>query len=711
MSASGRLPEDLAEGHRPVRVVTAASLFDGHDAAINIMRRLLQSRGAEVIHLGHDRSVDEIVEAVVEESADAVAISSYQGGHMEFFRYLLQRLAQAGLPQVRVYGGGGGTIRPFEIEALQQAGVARIFSPEDGRVMGLDGMIGSIVEECLEARRVSETDPSARLIGLASRLTECGALEVAALLSFFENHGETRKQEAAALRAAIQATATRLAPIVGFTGTGGAGKSSVVDELVRRLRRDAPGIRIALLLVDPTRRRSGGALLGDRIRMNAIGGSSVFVRSMATRRADLSLGVAVGDGLMVLRSAGFDVVFLETAGIGQSDSAIVDQVDCSLYVMTPEYGAPSQLEKIDMIDFADLIVLNKCDRRGAADALRDVRKQWRRNRNMPVIPDEAVPVFPTVARNWDDPGTETLARALEARLGQLGLEAFASFESETEAKRRIELPEAVSLVPNARQRYLAEIAEALRDYHARVEDCAEQAALADGYARVIETLSSGPEQPLATLVMSSDATGPDQALWQALCAGYTTATEKVDADLAEQLAEWPAVRARYAAARQTYHVRNRATEVRNRVETLAGTALPKVALPKTKDWGDLVRYLALENLPGRFPYTAGVFAFKSQAEDPTRMFAGEGGPERTNRRFHLLSSGQPSARLSTAFDSVTLYGRDPANPPDIFGKVGNSGVSICNLDDAKKLYSGFDLSAASTSVSLTINGPAPIVLA
>jgi len=445
--------------------------------------------------------------------------------------------------------------------------------------------------------------------------------------------------------------------------------------------------------------------------MNAIGGPSVFVRSMATRRANLALGAAVGDGLMVLRSAGFDVVFLETAGIGQSDSEIVDQVDSSLYVMTPEFGAASQLEKIDMIDFADLIVLNKCDRRGALDALRDVRKQWRRNRNMPAIPDEAVPVFPTVARSWDDPGTEALARVLEQRLGQLGLEAFANLESEAGARPRAESPLAVSLVPSARQRYLAEIAESVRDYHVRVEDCAEQAALADGYARVLETLGSGPEQPMAAPRMPSEAKGADRVLWEALCAGYSTATEGVDADLAEQLAQWPAVRARYAEARQTYHVRDRAIEVENRVETLSGTALPKVALPKTKDWGDLLRYLALENLPGRFPFTAGVFAFKRQEEDPTRMFAGEGGPERTNRRFHLLSSGQPSARLSTAFDSVTLYGRDPADPPDVLGKVGNSGVSVCNLDDAKKLYSGFDLSAPSTSVSLTINGPAPIVLA
>jgi methylmalonyl-CoA mutase len=703
--------DDRLESRPPVRVVTAASLFDGHDAAINIMRRLLQGQGAEVIHLGHDRSVEEIVEAAVEESADAIAISSYQGGHMEFFRYLLQRLAQAGVPHVRVYGGGGGTITSEEIAELHEAGVARIFSPEDGRVMGLEGMIGSIVAECLEARRASEADPMAGLSDVAKRLPESNLLGLGRMLSFFENHAELRKDDATKLRSQIQEAATGRAPVIGFTGTGGAGKSSVVDELVRRLRRDAPELRIALLLVDPTRRRSGGALLGDRIRMNAIGGASVFVRSMATRRANLSLAAAVGDGLLVLRSAGFDLVFLETAGIGQSDSEIVDQVDCSLYVMTPEYGAPSQLEKIDMIDFADLIVLNKCDRRGAADALRDVRKQWRRNRNVFGVADDAVPVFPTVARNWDDPGTETLARALEAKLGELGVDAFAKVLPESIPA--VELFETRSLVAPQRQRYLAEIAEEIRNYHSRVDEWSERAALADGIARVLDSYGSGPARPAAPLSSGagSDVSGEDRAVVDALRSRYSAAIEDLEAGLALQLGEWPEVHARYAADEQSYEVRDRSIGVSNHTETLSGTRLPKVALPKTRDWGELVRYLALENLPGRFPYAAGVFPFKRQEEDPTRMFAGEGGPERTNRRFHYLSAGQPAARLSTAFDSVTLYGRDPAEPPDVFGKVGNSGVSICTLDDAKKLYSGFDLSAPSTSVSLTINGPAPMVLA
>jgi methylmalonyl-CoA mutase len=519
--------------------------------------------------------------------------------------------------------------------------------------------------------------------------------------------------------------------VVGFTGTGGAGKSSVVDELVRRLRRDAPGLRIALLLVDPTRRRSGGALLGDRIRMNAIGGPEVFVRSMATRRANLSLAAAVGDALTVLRSAGFDLVFLETAGIGQSDSEIVDQVDCSLYVMTPDYGAPSQLEKIDMIDFADLIVLNKCDRRGAADALRDVRKQWRRNRNRPALADSEVPVFPTVARSWNDPGTERLSRALQARLRQLGLADRLPESGEADDARVDEEPsEVVSLVPSHRQRYLAEIAESIRGYREEVESQAEGASLADGLARVLASLGCGPPStPMGEIPPSSPGAGShatdsseDSAIGAARRQGsvvsqdalrlrYAEVVAGMDPERARQLREWPALRDRYASERQSYSVRGRTIEIENRFETLSGTSLPKVALPRTRDWGELVRYLGLENLPGHFPFTAGVFPFKRQEEDPTRMFAGEGGPERTNRRFHYLSAGQPAARLSTAFDSVTLYGRDPAEPPDIFGKVGNSGVSICTLDDAKKLYSGFDLSAPTTSVSLTINGPAPMVLA
>jgi methylmalonyl-CoA mutase len=692
----------------PIRVVTAAALFDGHDAAINIMRRLLQARGAEVIHLGHDRGVEEIVETVIEEAADAVAISSYQGGHIEYFEYLVRRLAEVGASHVRVYGGGGGTITPDEIAALQRAGVARIFSPEDGRKMGLSGMIGSIVDECLEARRAFEVDPARGLADVVARLDQGQTLDVARLISFFENHADSHKEDASTLRRAIAERSSAPPPVIGLTGTGGAGKSSVVDELVMRLRRDAPGLRIALLLVDPTRRRSGGALLGDRIRMNAIGGPQVFVRSMATRRANLSLAAAVGDGLNVLRSAGFDLIFLETAGIGQSDSEIVDQVDRSVYVMTPDYGAPSQLEKIDMIDFADMIVLNKCDRHGALDSLRDIRKQWRRNRNAPSVPDVEVPVFPTVARNWNDPGTERLARALEEELIELGLADF--FPDRSRPQPAFELPETAGLIPGSRQRYLAEIGESIRDYRSRVESSAQYAALADGFARVLSREGAGLGRPLDPLEAdrADDETG---AHARHLALGYAEAAAAVEPSLAAQLQAWPETRQSYDAPRQTYSVRDRSVEVDNFVSSLSGTAIPVVALPRTSDWGELVRFFGLENLPGSFPFTAGVFPFKRREEDPARMFAGEGGPERTNKRFHYLSAGQPASRLSTAFDSVTLYGSDPADAPDILGKVGNSGVSICTLDDAKKLYSGFDLTAATTSVSLTINGPAPTVLA
>ncbi|MEZ4330465.1 MAG: methylmalonyl-CoA mutase family protein [Myxococcota bacterium] len=720
---TGSEQRERAGQETPIRLVTAAALFDGHDAAIHIMRRLLQAQGAEVIHLGHDRSVEELVEAAVEESADAIAVSSYQGGHMEFFTYLVRRLAEAGAPQVRVYGGGGGTITPEESEALERAGVARVFSPEDGRRLGLEGMIATILRECREARAANDVDPGQGLLEAVAQLTPARPLAIARAIRFFEDQGEAHKDEASALREALRERRTRRPPVIGVTGTGGAGKSSVVDELVLRLRRDAPGLRIALLLVDPTRRRSGGALLGDRIRMNAIAGPAVFVRSMATRRAHLSLSAAVGDALSVLCASGFDLVVVETAGIGQSDSEIVDRVDLSLYVMTPDYGAPSQLEKIDMLDYADLIVLNKCDRPGAADALRDVRKQWRRNRAQLALDDGRIPVFPTVARAWNDPGTERLARALEARLASLGLDAF--FASDAERDEPIALHATPALLPPARQRYLAEIAETVRGHHARAEDSAERAALADAHARILTAYGLGPARPLDPLplrdapsrrVPPPDATAQPatvayEAVAPTLAAGYAAAAEAVDPEWAEALRTWPDTVAAYAAPRQQYVVRDRTLEVENRTETLADLALPKVALPRTRDWGELVRYLARENLPGRFPFTAGVFPFKRAEEDPTRMFAGEGGPERTNRRFHLLAAGQPAVRLSTAFDSVTLYGRDPAEAPDVYGKVGNAGVSICTLDDAKKLYSGFDLADPRTSVSLTINGPAPTVLA
>ncbi|HEX5066301.1 MAG TPA: methylmalonyl-CoA mutase family protein [Myxococcota bacterium] len=662
-----------ARSESRVRVVTAASLFDGHDAAINIMRRLLQAQGAEVVHLGHDRSVEEIARAAVQEDAHAVAVSSYQGGHMEFFRYLAARLRELGAESVRVYGGGGGTITREEARTLEEEGVARIFRPEDGRALGLEGMIKSLLDAC---RGRALADPAI----LLPRLAQGDAVAIARTISWLEET-EDDAPELAALRARLASLRGRApAPVVGFTGTGGAGKSSVVDEVLTRYRFDHPERRVGLLLVDPTRRRTGGALLGDRIRMNAVEGEHVFARSLATRRAHLALSRTVGDALRVLQAAGFDLLVVESAGIGQSDSEIVDQVDHSVYVMTPEYGAPTQLEKIDMLDLADLIVLNKADRHGADDALRDVRKQWRRNHGKPAAPDAEVPVFATIARRWNDPGMDRLYAALSARLGETAPARTGAAAAEG------------AIVPPSRRRYLAEIAEALRAYHARSDAEAEAASQAWALGRAVETLGEAPEAaPLRER--------------------HARALESLGPELRRELESWPALRERYAEERQSYAVRGQAIEVENQTRTLSGTPVSKVALPRTREWGELVRYFRRENRPGVFPFTAGVFPFKRQNEDPTRMFAGEGTPERTNRRFHLLAQGQAAARLSTAFDSVTLYGRDPDERPDVYGKVGNSGVSVCTLDDAKKLYSGFDLCAPSTSVSMTINGPAPIVLA
>jgi methylmalonyl-CoA mutase len=679
----------------PVRVVTAAALFDGHDASINIMRRILQAEGAEVIHLGHDRCVDEIVEAAIQEDAHAVAVSSYQGGHVEFFKYLVDRLRERGAGHVRVYGGGGGVIVPEEIAELHAHGVARLFSPDDGRKLGLEGMIRLILAESARRPQRRPEDDLARL-----SVGEPGA--VARLVSFFEAEGAASGGAAERIRAALRERAgSRRPPRVGFTGTGGAGKSSVVDELVRRLRSEFPERSLGVLLVDPTRRRSGGALLGDRIRMNAIHGPGVFVRSLATRRAHRALSAAVSDALWVLTAAGFDLILVETAGIGQSDSEIVDLVDRAVYVMTPEYGAPSQLEKIDMLELADAIVLNKSDRRGAADALRDVRKQWRRNHRAFDAPDAALPVYPTVASRWDDPGMDRLYEALRERLVP-GAPARAVLAPPAE-------PRGQSLVPAARSRYLAEIAECVRAHRARVERAAERAADADAFARAIAALGGEAPEPGAPL--AGDVGPASDPVLAGLREGYRQALEDVDPELRAALGDWPATRARYRAPAQEYRVRERAIRVDNHVETLARTRVPRVALPRSERWGDLVRFLGLDNLPGAFPFTAGVFPFKRADEEPARMFAGEGGPERTNRRFHLLAGASRAVRLSTAFDSVTLYGRDPDPRPDIYGKIGTSGVSVATRDDAVKLYSGFDLLDPNTSVSMTINGPAPTVLA
>ncbi|HEX4355602.1 MAG TPA: methylmalonyl-CoA mutase family protein, partial [Polyangiales bacterium] len=676
----------------PVRIVTAASLFDGHDAAIHIVRRILQSLGAEVIHLGHDRSVDEIVQAAIQEDAQAIAISSYQGGHMEFFRYLVDQLRARGAGDVRVFGGGGGTISERERIELERYGVARIFGPEAGRALGLQGMVAQLLEGLHPSHSLP---PSAAM----DELSTDDDRTVAQLISWFETRTSRDDAEATALRTQLQQrTAASATRVVGITGTGGAGKSSVVDELLLRLRRDAPALPIGLLLVDPTRRNKGGALLGDRIRLNALGPRNLYARSLATRRAHLALSDSVGDAVLVLKAAGFGLVIVETAGIGQSDSEIVDLADLSIYVMTPDYGAPSQLEKIDMIELADLIVLNKSDRRGAADALRDVRKQWRRNHAAFTLAEAAIPVFATVASRFNDRGIEQLHRALRARLDWPSIPAADGGGGANEAP----------LIPDARTGYLAEVARTVRGYRSRIDEQAAIAADAGALARVLAQL--GDAQPTLMAAESFPDSAAD-AITNELRKKYTETTAKLEPALREQLAGWPTRRAEYRSPTQHYQVREQRIEAENYGETLAGTAIPRVSFPTSEDWAEQLRFLALSNLPGSFPFTAGVFPFRQQNELPTRMFAGEGGPERTNRRFHLLARGQPSVRLSTAFDSVTLYGRDPDERPDIYGKVGNSGVSVCTLDDAKKLYSGFDLANPQTSVSLTINGPAPILLA
>jgi len=681
-----------------LRFVTAASLFDGHDAAINIMRRILQKQGAEVIHLGHNRSVEEIVEAAVEEDADGIAISSYQGGHLEFFHYMVELLRGRGAGHIRVFGGGGGTITDEETAQLHAWGVERIYSVEDGRMMGLEGMIADMLRragEGLEAR--GEAVPA----GLYQRQ----ALEVARTLALIEDgHGQGGRLDP--VRAELEQRLAQGGPaVLGITGTGGAGKSSLTDELVRRLLDQFPDREVAILSVDPSRRRTGGALLGDRIRMNAAKGPRVYMRSMATPRAHLATGGAVSDSLMALRAAGYDLVILETAGIGQSDSEVVDLCDLSLYVMTPEFGAPSQLEKIDMLDFADCVAINKADKRGAEDALRDVRKTVQRNRGRFEEPLEAMPVFLSAANRFADDGVDRLFSWL---MEELGRRTERDWTPQPPPERVADVP---SVVPPERTRYLAEIAAAVRSYKRRGEGQAELAARADGLARVLRELGDEPP-PMAEDYPAEALTDPAaDATVLLLRQRYHEVLAELDPVLRIQLQEWDRKHEAYGADEFAYSVRGKEVRVPAVHTTLSGTKVPKVALPESKDWGELARWMTLENVPGAFPFTAGVFPFKRTAEDPTRMFAGEGTAERTNRRFHFVSKGQPAVRLSTAFDSVTLYGEDPDERPDIYGKIGNSGVSVCSLDDAKRLYSGFDLASPKTSVSMTINGPAPMMLA
>lgn len=663
-----------------VRIVTAASLFDGHDAAINIMRRILQSKGAEIIHLGHNRSVAEIVECAIEEDVQGIAITSYQGGHVEFFKYMKDLLDQNGCGHIKIFGGGGGTILPEEIRELHQYGITRIYSPDDGRHMGLEGMIEDVIRQC-----------DFPLNGTGNYATPMGLGEVkdvrmiARKITNAENGVAVEKESTT-----IQGTP---APVLGITGTGGAGKSSVTDEIVRRFLHLYETKTIAVISVDPSKKKTGGALLGDRIRMNAIAHPRAYMRSLATRDDNTALSAHVQDAIDICRRAGYDFVILESAGVGQSDASILDFCDLSLYVMTPEYGAASQLEKINMLDYADVICINKFDKSGALDALHDVRKQYKRNHELWTATDEALPVIGTIAAQFNDAGinqlvgkiVEVVKEKCKVDFNETGSSTLFYSDKSTTTKSQI--------IPPKRVRYLAEITEQNRGYDAWVN---EQSAIASKWYQLQGAIAAA----------GNHKTVVDEL--HKISDHFAAALHPECKKLIEQ---WPELVKKYEADFFEYTVRDKVIKQPLSTKSLSGTRIPRVILPKYKDWGDILRWQLQENIPGCFPYTSGVFELKRQGEDPTRMFAGEGGPERTNKRFHYVSLGQPAIRLSTAFDSVTLYGEDPAHRPDIYGKVGNSGVSIATVDDAKKLYSGFDLCDSKTSVSMTINGPAPIVLA
>jgi methylmalonyl-CoA mutase len=686
----------VAQPYRPknhVRLVTAASLFDGHDAAINIMRRILQASGAEVIHLGHNRSVGEIVDAAIQEDVQGVAITSYQGGHVEFFKYMYDLLKERGA-NVRIFGGGGGTILPSEIEELHRYGIDRIYSPDDGRAMGLQGMINHLLERC-------DFPTTASIESDARALPTREAKVIGRLISVAENHPEREAELKAALAPML---GTSKVPVLGITGTGGSGKSSLVDELVRRFLADFAERTVAVISVDPSKRKSGGALLGDRIRMNSLVGDRVYMRSLATRQSNLALSRHVREAVDICKAAGFDLVIVETSGIGQSDTEITDHSDVSLYVMTSEYGAATQLEKIDMLDFADVIAINKFDKRGSLDALRDVRKQYKRNHQLFDSADAELPVFGTIASQWNDAGTNALyKRVVETIAKKTGVPFHSTLELV------LDKPEVPGIIPADRVRYLAEIAEASDRYDSYAREQSRRARVAYTLFGAVSALR-GRRVTEWDFLPELDHEEGDLPAVHELIERYKEEVTRLDADTRAHLRGFPEQRRRYKADVYRYQVRERVIEQSLFTESLSHTRVPKVALPKYNDWGDLLHWMLTENVPGEFPFTAGVFPLKREGEDPARMFAGEGGPERTNKRFHFVSRGLPAKRLSTAFDSVTLYGEDPARRPDIYGKIGNSGVSIATVDDAKKLYAGFDLSDPSTSVSMTINGPAPIIL-
>ena len=665
-----------------VRIVTAASLFDGHDAAINIMRRIIQSTGVEVIHLGHDRSVEEVVDCAIQEDAQAIAMTSYQGGHIEYFKYMFDLLKEKGAPHIKIFGGGGGTILPEEIKELHEYGITRIYHPDDGRSMGLQGMINDLVQK-------SDFPVGDKLNGGLEKLDLSSPHTIARVISAAENFPDEHQDLLQTIRDKAKNGKT---PVLGITGTGGSGKSSSVDELVRRFLLDFEDKKLAIVSVDPSKRKTGGALLGDRIRMNSIRNNRVYMRSLATRQSNLALSKHVDDALSILKVSGFDLIILETSGIGQSDTEILDHSDVSLYVMTPEYGAATQLEKIDMLDFADIIALNKFDKRGALDALRDVKKQYKRNHQLWDVDDDDIPVFGTIASQFNDPGTNSLYKKIMDELVQ---KTGADLKSTYSISK--EMSEKIFIIPPKRTRYLSEIAENNRAYDKWVN---EQAAVAEklyGYHKSIVSLKE------------SNLEGKENLI-EGLTKAYNQAALDLDPHNKQVIDGWADKMALYSAPEYVFKVRDKEIKIKTHSESLSHSQIPKVSTPKFSSWGDMLKWSLQEGLPGEFPYTAGIYPFKRIGEDPTRMFAGEGGPERTNRRFHYLSLGMPAARLSTAFDSVTLYGNDPGHRPDIYGKIGNSGVSICCLDDAKKLYSGFDLSNPTTSVSMTINGPAPMLL-
>lgn len=689
----------------PLRFVTAASLFDGHDAAINVMRRMIQGNGAEVVHLGHNRGVDDVVRAAIQEDADAIAISSYQGGHMEYFSFMLQRLKENNASHIKIFGGGGGTITLDEIAQLEAEGVEKIYHPTHGMKMGLVGMIEDLVARARE-HRVDGFQPP--------EVNKDSDISVAQMISLIEEGG-LDEAELARLKKTWQLAAGDT-PVLGITGTGGAGKSSSVDELLGRFLQQRPDMRIAVLAVDPTRRRTGGALLGDRIRMNILSSDNIYMRSIATRRQHLATSEMLGDITLFLKSLAYDLILVETAGIGQSDSEIVDLVDFSLYIMTSDYGAASQLEKIDMIDYADMVILNKYDRRGAEDALRDIRKQWQRNHNTFDVAAEDIPVYPTIASQFNDPGVNHAFRNLCRLMVErndldssvwLAESPLAAGGAATEVE-----PKSAALIPGSRIRYLAEISEQARAIKATNAQQAEAASRAYQQFCALQVIGDSElPEALQAYPVAALSNADDDATLRALRQAYQHTLAELNGESIRLLQEWPQRKAGVESEQYSYQVRGKDITGSNRVESLSGLQIPKIAAPQYADWGEQLTFLLAENLPGGYPYTAGVFPYRRAGEDPTRMFAGEGTPERTNRRFHYLSKGQEATRLSTAFDSVTLYGSDPDVRLDIWGKIGNSGVSIATLDDMKKLFSGFDLCAPSTSVSMTINGPAPMILA